>query len=227
MQNAYIYTRPKHFWELKFEPERRKMIEELKSLRDDIMSQERKQAIGNIAYSTAGFAGLGLAVAGVVAAPFTFGLSLGLSGAGIAASVSSTVAAITHRKVKVKLVDKKLTVAEKSLNEHNKTTSEMISLLVPLVQNIDLLQENAGKLETEVLTSLSSYALEDAKIPRKVVAAIGSLLGVGNVIRSAIHLAEIDIGKLSSEAEMLHEVIIELEREYFIFRKCFVKEKNQ
>lgn len=76
-------------------PERMKVINELISLEDDIQKEARIQKIGFVTYSSVGIVGGDLIIAGIIAAPFTFGRSLALSVAGGAATNSSGVAGVT------------------------------------------------------------------------------------------------------------------------------------
>lgn len=118
-----------------------KVINELISLRDDIQKEARIQKIGSVTYSSVGIVGGGLIIAGIIAAPFTFGGSLALSVAGGAATVSSGVAGVTHNIVKEKKVKSRLVDAQTSLQEHDKNCLKMSTLLVPLKRDIDRLRD--------------------------------------------------------------------------------------
>lgn len=141
MENIESYVKAKEYFQKTFAPERMKVINELISLRDDIQKEARIQKIGSVTYSGVGIVGGGMAIAGIVAAPFTLGGSLALTAAGVAAGLSSGVAGVTHGIVKVKIVQSKLADAQKSLQEHDRTCSKMSIFLVPLKQDVDRLQE--------------------------------------------------------------------------------------
>lgn len=113
MDNIESYVKAKEYFQKTFAPERMKVINELISLRDDIQKEARIQKIGSITYSSVGVVGGGMAIVGIVAAPFTAGASLALTAAGVAAGVSSGVAGVTHHVVKVKKVKSKLADAKK------------------------------------------------------------------------------------------------------------------
>lgn len=109
MDNIESYVKAKEYFKKTFAPERMKVINELISPRDDIQKEARIQKIGSITYSSVG----GMAIVGIVAAPFTAGASLAFTAAGVAAGVSSGVAGVTHHVVKVKKVKSKLADAKK------------------------------------------------------------------------------------------------------------------
>lgn len=113
MDNIESYVKAKEYFQKTFAPERMKVINELISLRDDIQKEARIQKIGSITYSSVGVVGGGMAIVGIVAAPFTAGASLALTAGGVAAGVSSGVAGVTHHVVKVKKVKSKLADAKK------------------------------------------------------------------------------------------------------------------
>lgn len=113
MDNIESYVKAKEYFKKTFAPERMKVINELISPRDDIQKEARIQKIGSITYSSVGVVGGGMAIVGIVAAPFTAGASLALTAAGVAAGVSSGVAGVTPHVVKVKKVKSKLADAKK------------------------------------------------------------------------------------------------------------------
>lgn len=141
MEHIESYVKAKEYFQNTFAPERMKVINELISLRDDIQKEARIQKIGSVTYSSVGIVGGGLIIAGIIAAPFTFGGSLALSVAGGAATISSGVAGVTHNIVKEKKVKSKLVDARTSLQEHDKKCSKMSTLLVPLKRDIDRLRD--------------------------------------------------------------------------------------
>lgn len=96
MEHIESYVKAKKYFQKTFAPERMKVINELISIRDDIQKETRIQKIGSVTYSSVGIVGGGLIIAGIIAAPFTFGGSLALSVAGAAATISSGVAGVTH-----------------------------------------------------------------------------------------------------------------------------------
>lgn len=117
-------------------PERQKVLEDLKIIRDEVQRQARIHSIGSITYSSVGLVGGALSVAGVIAAPFTFGASLALTVAGAATGVTSGVASVTHGAVRIRKVKQKIEVAKASLEKHNTTCEEMKRMITLLKTEI-------------------------------------------------------------------------------------------
>lgn len=141
IESIESYVKAKEYFQKIFAPERMKVINKLISFRDDIQKEALIQKIGSVTYSSVGIVGGGLIIAGIIAAPFTFGVSLGLSVAGGAASISSGVAGVTHHIVKQKKVKSKLVDAQTSLQDHDKSCLKMSTLLFPLKRDIDRLRD--------------------------------------------------------------------------------------
>lgn len=117
-------------------PERQKVLEDLKIIRDEVQRQARIHSIGSITYSSVGLVGGALSVAGVIAAPFTFGASLALTVAGAATGVTSGVASVTHGAVRIGIVKQQIEDAKASLKQHNATCDEMKRLIILLKTEI-------------------------------------------------------------------------------------------
>lgn len=124
-----------------------KVINEWISLRDDIQKEARIQKIGCVTFSSVGVVGGGVAIAGIIAAPFTARGSLALTAAGGAATISSGVAGVTHHMVKVKKVKSKFADAQTSLKKHDKSCEKMNTLLVPQKQDVDHLEEEIRAIQ--------------------------------------------------------------------------------
>ena len=117
-------------------PERQKVLEDLKIIRDEVQRQARIHSIGSITYSSVRIVGGVLSVAGVIAAPFTFGASLALTVAGAVTGVTSGVASVTHGAVRIRKVKQKIKDAKASLEKHNATCDEMKRLIILLKTEI-------------------------------------------------------------------------------------------
>ena len=126
--------------------ERQNILEELRRIKDEIQRQDRIHTIGSITYSSVGLVGGGLAIAGIVTAPFTFGASLALTVAGVATGVTSGVAGVTHGVVKLGIVRKQCQIAERSLKKHNETCEEMKKIINKLTN--DMVMKDCHSLET-------------------------------------------------------------------------------
>jgi hypothetical protein len=117
--------------------ERTRVIAELKSIKDEVQRQAEIHSIGSITYSSVGIVGGGLALAGIIAAPFTLGASLGLTVAGVATGVTSGAAGLTHALVKLGIISSKCSDAKTNLENHGKTSDEMRRLLEELKKDVD------------------------------------------------------------------------------------------
>lgn len=217
MQRSDIYEKAKQFYYSTFAPERRKVLQDLASLRDDLQEEERRLAIGNIAYQGVRTVGIGLFVAGIIAAPFTLGGSLILSGTSLAASTSSLAATAIHKKVKAKKVKERISKAEQSLRKHEETCHQMYELLRKLNEYL----KSSGDRNESHFRSLSASLLQDANLASVIATSIGIVLGVGSVLLSIIDLVEIDAGKMSEEAVNMQKIIHKLENEDREFRNFF------
>lgn len=219
MQREDIFERAKHFYYSHFAPERQKVLQDLATIRDDIQEEERRHAIGNIAYQSVKTVSIGLIIAGVIAVPFTLGGSLVLTGASAAARVSSVAASAIHRKVKLEKINKMISNAEQSMRNHEKTCFEMYEWFRMLKE---YLQSERGQGD-EFLRSVPAYSLDDATLASMIATYIGIVVGVGAVLLSVLNLLEINAGKMSDESEKIQKVIHELETQDSAFRNFFEK----
>lgn len=119
------------------------MLKELKEIRDKVQEQARILSIGSITYSSIGLIGGGLTIAGIIAAPFTFGISLGLTAAGIATGATSAVAGVTHGVVKFGIVKQLCEDAKISLKQHKVSCENMRNMLKVLQKEVEV--ENKKK----------------------------------------------------------------------------------
>lgn len=172
--------------------EREKVLEELKVIRVYVQEQARIHSIANITYSSVGIVGGGLAIAGVITAPFTFGVSLGLTIAGLAASVGSSAAGAAHVAIKCSIVNTQINNAKNTLQKHKESCKEMERLVEALQKdkkNADL--DFAGVIKKgEPLIKFTFLAIKDvgnavrtvATIRLSVTSALGILVDLGYLI---------------------------------------------
>uniref|UniRef100_K1PGB9 Apolipoprotein L3 n=1 Tax=Magallana gigas TaxID=29159 RepID=K1PGB9_MAGGI len=135
------YVKARYFYHKEWAPERRRVLKDLESIRDEVQRQATMHSIGSITYSSVGLVGGGLAIAGIITAPLTFGASLGLT-AGIATGGTSGVAGVTHGAVKFGIVKKQINKAKTNLENHDKHCKGMKSLLELLKQDIQTIKAN-------------------------------------------------------------------------------------
>eukprot|EP00105_Crassostrea_gigas_P002514 XP_011415074.1 PREDICTED: apolipoprotein L3-like [Crassostrea gigas] len=142
MEHLDSFIKARNFYHKKWAPERRRVLKDLESIRDEVQRQAKIHSIGSITYSSVGLVGGGLAIAGIITAPFTFGVSLGLTVAGVATGVTSGVAGVTHGAVKFGIVKTQISNAKTNLENHDKHCKEMKRLLELLKQDIQTIKAN-------------------------------------------------------------------------------------
>ncbi|XP_062617140.1 apolipoprotein L3-like [Saccostrea cucullata] len=231
-------------------PERLRVLEELRTIRDEIQEQARIQSIGNITYSSVGLIGGGLAIAGIVTAPFTFGTSLALTVAGVATGVTSGVAGVTHGVVKIGIVKKQCNQAKASLEKHDTTCKEMKRLVTLLQKDIEKCMRDGNALKisqvgqgvkqagSAAILGKGIYKLLDDIFPSAMknvskgvtklstealsaLAAVGIIIDLGSLIWNAVDMSKIEKGQLCAEAEKLQKVIEQMQHEYDVLKECF------
>ena len=181
LENLDSFKNAKQYFKI-WAPERQNILEELRRIRDEIQRQARIHTIGCITYSSVGLVGGGLAIAGIVTAPVTFGASLALTVAGVATGVTSGVAGVTHGVVKFGIVKKHCNIAQESLKKHNKACKKMKELVLLLKNDIDTIKADitdGHRLDT-------SHIKEGAKQSGGVV-SVGK--GIANLVQSSQALA--------------------------------------
>lgn len=225
-----------------WETGQKKAIKKLQEIRDELQEQARILSIGSITYSSVGLVGGGLTIAGIIAAPFTFGVSLGLTVAGIATGVTSGVAGVTHGAVKFGIVKQLCEDAKNTLEEHYVSCQKMRNMLKELQKEVE--EENIKnkndfigrandvarviKLGTALADIIPSAAKDVSKGAAKlstealgVLVAIGIVVDLGSLVWNSVDLSNFNKGKLCQEAQKLQEVINQMEREYNDIAKLF------
>ncbi|XP_048753833.2 uncharacterized protein LOC125665232 [Ostrea edulis] len=137
MENFKSFKEAKSYFSETWAAERRHIIAELTSIKDEVQTQARIHSIGFMTYSSVGLVGGGLAIAGILSAPFTFGASLVLTVTGIATGVTSGVAGVAHGAVKFEIVKGKCNEAKTSLETHDIASKKMKRLVEAVKEEID------------------------------------------------------------------------------------------
>lgn len=211
------------------------MLKELKEIRDKVQEQARILSIGSITYSSIGLIGGGLqTIAGIIAAPFTFGISLGLTAAGIATGATSAVAGVTHGVVKFGIVKQLCEDAKISLKQHKVSCENMRNMLKVLQKEVEVENKKSSndarviKLGTALAYILPSEAKDVSKGAAKlstealsVVVAIRIVVDLGSLVWNSVDLSNFNEGKLCLGAQKLQDVIDQMEREYNCIAELF------
>lgn len=134
-------------------PGKSKVIEDLDSLKDEIQEEEHTQKIWNILYSLCGFIGGTLTFAALAFAP--------LATVGFALGTTSTAASLLHISVKIQMINKRLTYAERSLESFKDVCEDMKHQLITL--NRDLIEQLETNQEID-LCDAKKYKSKHDKI---------------------------------------------------------------
>lgn len=194
MESIKSYVKAKEYFQKIFAPERMKVINELIKVRDDIQKEARIEKIGSINYSSVGIVVGGLAIGGIIAAPFTFGVALALTVASGVVAFYSGSTKINHI-VKEKKVLSKLVDAQTSLQEHDKSCLKISTLLVPLKRDID-------RLRDEIIAIQQSRSKHDNDPENRNATRI--VHGVKTIVRSLRNVNEKD---LASNSKFFSELL--------------------
>ncbi|XP_048242843.1 uncharacterized protein LOC125375899 [Haliotis rufescens] len=97
---------------------RMQVVETLNDLANEVDKEVRKARIAKTTFASTGILGSGLAIGGIIAAPFTFGASLGLTIAGVALGVSSGVGGLVTTIIDRLLNSKKTKAAYAAANKY-------------------------------------------------------------------------------------------------------------
>lgn len=188
--------------------ERKEVLHKLREVSYYIEEQAKIRSIRNIAHSSVGFGGF-LAIGGIITAPFTFGVSLGLTVAGIATSVTSGISGVNHMTLKLAIIKNQLNNAKEILQKHEESCRKMKKLLEAIdkhraafvafkcmnVKNMDI------KLSVEGLSSLTALC---------IIIDMHSLIdnsGSGGVLK-------ISFPRLCEQRDQLKSVIFNMQNEY-------------
>ncbi|XP_067670075.1 uncharacterized protein [Haliotis asinina] len=108
---------------------KKEVIHSLRQLANDLDVRQRDMNIAKTAFASGGIAATGLTIAGIAAAPFTFGTSLGLTAGGVALGVSSGLGGLAT-SIADKIVNSStLKIAQAKIDDYQKTVADLASLL--------------------------------------------------------------------------------------------------
>lgn len=211
-----IYARAKQFYNSKFVPERRNILQDLFCVRKYILHEGRRHAIANFEFQRAQTAGIGLLVAGIIAAPFTRKCSVCFLGAGISATTTLFAIYAMLKKVRARKIRELIFKAKQSLIEHDKTCLEMYKLL----QMLNEYQESTGDQEERYFS-----LLRDFNLPSRIVTFARKIVDIRAVLFGVIIIEEMNAGKIFDEASKILKVIDELGRQNTKFHFFFNTKK--
>lgn len=157
---------------------RASIIQKLKEIRDDVKKEDKRENIGKIVYSTTGVAGGGLAIAGLILAPFTFGASLGLTVAGAAVGAASGGASISHGIARHVIVKNKYKEAERLLQVYKSEIEEFVVYI-----------DNLLRVNAEILPVISSSLPKSAGVCLDVANFVVSTTRLCSYIRTLAPVA--------------------------------------
>lgn len=219
MEEIDSYNEAKGFYENRFVPGLILIIQVLRCIADDIQKVVRGHKIGSVTYSGVGIVGGICAIAGIVAAPFTFGGSLALTIGGVAAGVSSGVAGVTHGIVKVKLIKSKLTDAETNLRKYEDICLQMRKYLDLLKKDIDqiknrirqidlsqsgsddiLSEPDTARVKHSIIILVSSMKALDLQKFAANSAALSRLIKIGKALDGALAVSKVAKGAMGTVA---------------------------
>lgn len=153
----------------KWAAERRRVIEDLKEIKDEIQNKARNHSIGSAVYSGIGTAGGGMVIVGFLALPVTFGTSLGLIAAGTSTELLSGVLGFGHGIFKNSSIKKLCKKARSSLKTHHENCMKMKRTLKTEAKmfdsrpKLDISHENQSKTQRERAKTLVKPLLNSVK----------------------------------------------------------------
>lgn len=213
MENQRSLNQARHFYDETWAPERIKLLKDLKSIKEEVQRQAMIYSIGSITYSSTGLFGAGLAIAGIITAPFTFGASLGLTVAGVATGLTSGIAGITHGAVKLGIVRQQLKDADTFLKKHDESDKKMKRLLHLLALDMEMVR----RVQNEINPCDENYSSKVEELFKDVVGladGVEQLVDISKVfhvydIAGRVHDVEkfLTIGKLHSAHSSVHVAI--------------------
>ena len=169
-----------------WENERRKCIEEIRSLADNIDFHHRNITIAKVPTAAAGIVGGVLTITGLALIPVTFGVSLGLTITGAVIGVGATATGITTAATDIGIRVDRLKKAKKIVGDHKESTENICKLAQELEKNCR---------EMEAMSSL-----KDSTIQCVGECMNFSIIGTKNIASSVYAL----IATIPKTAKALH-----------------------
>lgn len=140
----------------------------MRNVRDSIAEEARIWSVINNAYSSAGLVGGFLTIAGIITAPFTFGVSLGLTITGLTTAggvITNINTSRTRMMIGLGIVEKKLSNAKEIIQKHYESCKEMKKLLEAINNHYAVfkvsqcVQKKNIKLSVEGLSALAAVKI--------------------------------------------------------------------
>uniref|UniRef100_A0A4W3IRU0 Uncharacterized protein n=1 Tax=Callorhinchus milii TaxID=7868 RepID=A0A4W3IRU0_CALMI len=178
-------------------PERRKWmsnsIQELREIADDIDQYHRDATIASVAGSSASAVGGILTAAGIIAAPFTSGTSLVLSGVGAGVGIAGSATNLTAGVTETVARSNKQQRVDEILEEYNKEVA-CFALTHSIKQLAALSREipNASHIKESVrINGLISGSLPLlSRVVSGVLSALSVVLDVFSIMKDSIDLSK-------------------------------------
>ncbi|XP_046336842.2 uncharacterized protein LOC124118678 isoform X2 [Haliotis rufescens] len=108
---------------------RMEVVEKLNDLANEVDKEVRKGRIAKTTFASSGILGAGLAIGGIIAAPFTFGASLGLTIAGATVGVSSGVGGLVTTIIDKLLNSKKTKAAFAAADQYINIVDGIVQIM--------------------------------------------------------------------------------------------------
>lgn len=198
----------------KWNKSREETIEKLKEILKSIENMTRDVNIATVVGNSAGIVGSALAIVGIIAAPFTLGVSLGLTVAGASTGIAGGLTSAGSSLAAKIIAKTKCKEAIELLENYKKLTEELESLKIDF-NNINLSTTvlNGTNLSKCVINSDAKAASLAGNVMSKAfcvgMAVLSIAIDTVSLIQTSIELAN---GSRSELAEMLKEVIDKLEK---------------
>uniref|UniRef100_A0A4W3JIR6 Uncharacterized protein n=1 Tax=Callorhinchus milii TaxID=7868 RepID=A0A4W3JIR6_CALMI len=201
-------------------PERRKWmsnsIQELREIADDIDQYHRDATIASVAGSSASAVGGILTAAGIIAAPFTSGTSLVLSGVGAGVGIAGSATNLTAGVTETVARSNKQQRVDEILEEYNKGCKEM-SQLAALSREIP----NASHIKESVrINGLISGSLPLlSRVVSGVLSALSVVLDVFSIMKDSIDLSK---GSKTRAAQTVRATAQSMEHELNAYEGIYI-----
>ncbi|XP_071083261.1 apolipoprotein L3-like isoform X2 [Haliotis cracherodii] len=149
--------------------EKKRVISTLSALADELDKHSFNTRIANLTFASTGIVATGLTIAGLIAAPFTFGASLGLTVGGVALGVTSAVGAVGTTVVGRIIQSNAFKDASAAREDYTDTTNMLLQITKVLNDDKELLQKVLKNMDFKT----GVHTTEVAKLTALGVAGIG------------------------------------------------------
>ncbi|XP_048247437.1 uncharacterized protein LOC124149960 [Haliotis rufescens] len=144
------------------ERKKQEVMDALKHLADELDVKQRDMNIAKTAFASGGIAATGLTVAGIAAAPFTFGASLGMTIAGVALGVSSGLGGLATT-IADKIINSKTMTEAQAKIDYQKTVTDLASLLKSVNSN------NSHELRNRITEEINSLGESESRVTLELI----------------------------------------------------------